>query len=103
MTRVRIGTSRIHWQGLFAAQAIRKGTRIIEYTGKRFPGKRVSGVYSRAMPISSSSMSAMRLTARHSRTWPAISTIPVRRIVPQISSEDISGLLPSGIFRMVRN
>jgi hypothetical protein len=39
MTRVRIGTSRIHWQGLFAAQAIRKGTRIIEYTGEKIPWK----------------------------------------------------------------
>jgi SET domain-containing protein len=37
MIRVRIGTSRIHWQGLFAAQAIRKDTRIIEYTGEKIP------------------------------------------------------------------
>jgi uncharacterized protein len=39
MIRVRIGTSRIHWQGLFAAQAIKQGTRIIEYTGEKIPRK----------------------------------------------------------------
>jgi SET domain-containing protein len=39
MIRVRIGTSRIHWQGLFAAQAIKKGTRIIEYTGEKITQK----------------------------------------------------------------
>jgi SET domain-containing protein len=33
--RVWIGTSRIAGKGLFAAQNIRKGTRIIQYIGQR--------------------------------------------------------------------
>ena len=32
---VRVGTSRIAGQGLFAAQDIKKGTRIIQYIGQR--------------------------------------------------------------------
>jgi SET domain-containing protein len=35
--RVWIGTSRIAGKGLFAAQNIRKGTRIIQYIGQRIP------------------------------------------------------------------
>ncbi len=35
--RVRVGTSRIAGQGLFAAQDITKGTSIIQYTGERLP------------------------------------------------------------------
>lgn len=33
--RYRIGRSRIHGRGAFAACRIRKGTRIVEYTGQR--------------------------------------------------------------------
>jgi hypothetical protein len=33
--RVRVGTSRIAGKGLFAAQQIKKGTRIIQYIGQR--------------------------------------------------------------------
>jgi SET domain-containing protein len=33
--RVRVGTSRIAGQGLFAAQDIKKGTSIVEYTGAK--------------------------------------------------------------------
>ena len=33
--QVRVGTSRIHGQGLFAAQEIKKGTRIIQYIGAK--------------------------------------------------------------------
>jgi hypothetical protein len=32
-----VGRSRIHGRGVFAARAIAKGTRIIEYTGRRIP------------------------------------------------------------------
>ena len=32
---VRVGTSRIAGKGLFAAQDIKKGTRIIQYIGQR--------------------------------------------------------------------
>jgi SET domain-containing protein len=35
MSRVRVGTSRIDRQGLFAAMDITKGTRIIRYIGKK--------------------------------------------------------------------
>ena len=37
--RIRIGTSRIAGQGLFAAQDIKKGTTIIEYTGEKISKK----------------------------------------------------------------
>jgi uncharacterized protein len=33
--RLRIGTSRIHGQGVFAAQAIPQGTRILPYLGEK--------------------------------------------------------------------
>ena len=33
--RVRLGTSRIAGKGLFAAQSITKGTRILQYIGER--------------------------------------------------------------------
>jgi SET domain-containing protein len=36
---VRVGRSKIHGKGVFARKPIRKGTRIIEYTGKRIPWK----------------------------------------------------------------
>jgi len=32
---VRVGKSRVHGRGVFAKQPIRKGARIIEYTGRR--------------------------------------------------------------------
>ena len=35
--QVRVGPSRIAGQGLFAAQALPKGTRIIQYIGARIP------------------------------------------------------------------
>ena len=35
MKRVRVGTSRIAGQGLFAATDLKKGTRIIQYTGEK--------------------------------------------------------------------
>ena len=35
--RVRVGTSRIAGQGLFAAQDIKKGTDIMQYTGEKIP------------------------------------------------------------------
>jgi SET domain-containing protein len=35
--QVRVGLSRIAGQGLFAAQDIKKGTRIIQYIGARIP------------------------------------------------------------------
>jgi SET domain-containing protein len=35
--QVRIGPSRIAGQGLFAAQGIKTGTRIIQYIGARIP------------------------------------------------------------------
>ena len=35
--QVRVGPSRIAGQGLFAAQDIKKGTRIIQYIGARIP------------------------------------------------------------------
>ena len=35
--QVRVGPSRIAGQGLFAAQDIQKGTRIIQYIGARIP------------------------------------------------------------------
>ena len=35
--QVRVGLSRIAGQGLFAAQDIQKGTRIIQYIGARIP------------------------------------------------------------------
>jgi uncharacterized protein len=35
--QVRVGPSRIAGQGLFAAQDIHKGTRIIQYIGARIP------------------------------------------------------------------
>lgn len=37
--RIRIGTSRIAGQGLFAAQDIKKGTTIIAYTGEKISKK----------------------------------------------------------------
>jgi hypothetical protein len=33
--RVRVGKSRIHGKGVFAAEPIQQGTRILEYTGER--------------------------------------------------------------------
>ena len=33
--RVRVGKSRIHGKGVFAAEPITQGTRILEYTGER--------------------------------------------------------------------
>ena len=36
---VRVGKSGVHGKGVFAARKIRKGTRIIEYTGERIPWK----------------------------------------------------------------
>jgi SET domain-containing protein len=35
--RLRVGKSRIHGKGVFAAQPIPKGTRIIQYLGQRIP------------------------------------------------------------------
>ena len=40
--RIRIGTSRIAGQGLFAAQDIKKGTTIIAYTGEKISKKESS-------------------------------------------------------------
>jgi SET domain-containing protein len=37
--RYRIGRSRIHGRGAFATCRIRKGTRIVEYTGQRVPAR----------------------------------------------------------------
>ena len=37
--RLKVRTSGIHGKGVFAAATIRKGTRIIEYTGKHLPWK----------------------------------------------------------------
>lgn len=37
MKRVRVGPSRIHGDGLFAAIAIKKGMRILRYTGEKIP------------------------------------------------------------------
>ncbi len=37
--RVRVAKSRIHGRGVYAAKQIRKGSRIIEYTGRRLPWK----------------------------------------------------------------
>lgn len=37
MTRVRVGTSRIHGLGLFAITAIKDGTRILPYRGEKIP------------------------------------------------------------------
>ena len=36
---VRVGKSGVHGKGVFAARDIRKGARIIEYTGERIPWK----------------------------------------------------------------
>jgi SET domain-containing protein len=33
--QVRVGISPIHGQGVFAAQAVKQGTRILEYTGEK--------------------------------------------------------------------
>jgi SET domain-containing protein len=35
--QVRVGPSRIAGQGLFAAQEMKKGTRIIQYIGEKIP------------------------------------------------------------------
>jgi len=35
MKRVRVGTSRIHYEGLFATICLKKGTRIIRYIGEK--------------------------------------------------------------------
>jgi SET domain-containing protein len=37
--QVRVGPSRIAGQGLFAAQAIPKGTRIIQYIGEKISSR----------------------------------------------------------------
>ena len=37
--QVRVGPSRIAGQGLFAAQDIKKGTRIIQYIGAKIPNE----------------------------------------------------------------
>ena len=37
--RIKVARSGVHGRGVFAARAIRKGTRIIEYAGKRVPWK----------------------------------------------------------------
>ncbi len=37
--RIRVGASRVHGRGVFATTRIRKGTRIIEYTGEHLPWK----------------------------------------------------------------
>jgi uncharacterized protein len=37
MKRVRVGTSRIHCDGLFAAIDLKKGVRILRYTGEKIP------------------------------------------------------------------
>src|SRR3982751_4345015 len=37
--RFKVAHSGVHGRGVFATRAIRKGTRIIEYTGKRVPWK----------------------------------------------------------------
>ncbi|MGZ4966403.1 MAG: SET domain-containing protein [Chthoniobacterales bacterium] len=39
MKRIRVAKSRIHGRGVFATTPIRKGSRIIEYTGRRLPWK----------------------------------------------------------------
>ncbi|MFL6538178.1 MAG: SET domain-containing protein [Chthoniobacterales bacterium] len=37
--RIKVSRSGVHGRGVFATRPIRKGTRIIEYTGKRVPWK----------------------------------------------------------------
>jgi SET domain-containing protein len=37
--RIEVRTSRVHGRGVFAKAKIRKGARIIEYTGRRLPWK----------------------------------------------------------------
>jgi SET domain-containing protein len=37
--RYRVGRSRIHGRGAFATCKIRKGTRVVEYTGERIPAR----------------------------------------------------------------
>jgi uncharacterized protein len=39
LSRVEVRRSRIHGRGVFATARIRKGARIIEYTGRRLPWK----------------------------------------------------------------
>ena len=37
--KIRVGRSGIHGRGVYATEPIRKGARIIEYTGRRLPWK----------------------------------------------------------------
>lgn len=37
--RIKVARSRVHGRGVFAACPIRKGSRIVEYTGQRVPWK----------------------------------------------------------------
>jgi SET domain-containing protein len=37
--RIRVGKSGVHGRGVYATRPIRKGTRIIEYTGRHIPWK----------------------------------------------------------------
>jgi hypothetical protein len=61
---VWIGTSRIAGKGLFAAQNIHKGTRIIQYIGQRIAKAEPLNAYIKAISISLPSMIAMILTVR---------------------------------------
>jgi len=62
--RVWVGTSRIAGKGLFAAQEIKKGTRIIPYIGKEFPRQKPPNTSIRAISTFLPSMTAIILTAR---------------------------------------
>lgn len=46
--RYRVGRSRIHGRGAFATCKIRKGTRIVEYTGERIPASQADERASRS-------------------------------------------------------
>ena len=79
--QVRVGPSRIAGQGLFAAQDITKGTRIIQYIGARIPKAVSVERVARGMRIFLRSTTAMISTARRGRIRRAISTMPVIRTV----------------------
>jgi hypothetical protein len=101
--QVRVGPSRIAGQGLFAAEDIKKGTRIMQYIGEKISSRE------RARRLAAGNVYIFHLTYRYAidgqtlEIRPVTSIIRVTRTVKSRKRLTPSGLSPCGILLLGRN
>jgi hypothetical protein len=78
--RVWVGTSRIAGKGLFAAQHIKKGTRIIQYIGQKMSKEETAERLYQAINTFLKAMIAITLMARPCRTKPSVPITPMLQL-----------------------